>query len=163
VTAGGAGAGGRTGALAIAVLAGALFGAGLLISGMTIPARVIAFLDPVGGWDPTLAFVMGGAVAAYSILLRLILDRRARPWFDVRFHLPSRKDLDPSLVLGAALFGVGWGLGGLCPGPSLVAAAAATPTALLFVLAMFAGMCLQHWLYPRQTTSTLVPSGARPT
>lgn len=128
--------------LALALAAGALFGAGLVVGGMTQPARVIGFLDVARGWDPTLAFVMAGAIAVYAVAYRVIIGRRTEPWFDHRFHLPTRRDLDRPLVLGAALFGIGWGLIGLCPGPGLVAAAAGRGSAVLFVLAMLVGMAL---------------------
>jgi uncharacterized membrane protein YedE/YeeE len=131
----------------LAALAGALFGAGLLLGGMTQPARVLAFLDLTGPWDPSLAFVLGGAVAVHLAALRL-LRGRAEPWFDLRFHLPARRQLDLGLLGGAALFGVGWGLGGFCPGPALVSAAAGSSAAALFVAAMIAGMLLQHRLRP---------------
>lgn len=134
----------RSMSIALAALAGALFGAGLLLGGMTDPAKVIGFLDVSRSWDPSLAFVMGGAVAVYAVVFRVVRRRRADPWFDVAFHLPTRRDVDVGLVAGAAIFGVGWGLGGLCPGPALVAAAAGSPTGLLFVGAMLAGMLAQH-------------------
>jgi uncharacterized protein len=133
----------RTLGLAGAALSGALFGAGLVVSGMTQPARIIGFLDVLGGWDPSLAFVMVGAVTIYTLAYALI-RRRARPWFDVRFHTPSRADIDLPLVLGAAVFGIGWGLGGLCPGPGIVAAAGGSTAALGFVLAMLVGMHVHH-------------------
>jgi hypothetical protein len=131
-------------AIATAVLAGALFGAGLVIAGMTEPARIVHFLDPVSGWDPSLAFVMAGAVTAYAACYAWIRRRVDRPWFDVRFHVPTRADIDPQLVTGAAIFGVGWGLGGLCPGPAIVAAASGSASAIGFVLAMAAGMYTFH-------------------
>jgi uncharacterized protein len=130
----------RVAAIAIAALAGALFGAGLVISGMTQPARIIHFLDPLSGWDPSLAFVMAGAVAVYATCHAWIRRHLDRPWFDVRFHVPTRADIDPPLVIGAAIFGVGWGLGGLCPGPAIVSAASGSTIAIVFVLAMLAGM-----------------------
>lgn len=133
----------RTMSIVIAGLAGALFGAGLLVSGMTDPAKVVAFLDVVGGWDPSLAFVMGGAVMVNMVAFRLIA-RRSDPWFDTKFHLPTRRDIDRPLVVGAALFGVGWGLGGLCPGPGLVSAASGSTAGVAFVAAMLAGMYAQH-------------------
>ena len=134
----------RAASLLLAGLAGALFGAGLLVSGMTQPARVIGFLDVAGPWDPGLAFVMGGAVLIYAAALRWIRRRRPAPWFDVKFHLPERRDLDAPLILGAALFGIGWGLGGLCPGPAIVSAASGSLPGLAFVAAMLAGMYAQH-------------------
>lgn len=135
---------GRAVPLLLAGLAGALFGAGLLVSGMTQPARVIGFLDVAGGWDPSLAFVMGGAATVYAIAFRWIVRRWQGPWFDFQFHLPTRRDIDRPLIAGAALFGIGWGLGGLCPGPGIVSAAAGTLHGLVFVAAMIAGMYVQH-------------------
>jgi uncharacterized protein len=126
--------------LGIAALSGALFGVGLVISNMTQPARIAHFLDPLHGWDPSLAFVMAGAVAVYAIGHAWTRRRLDRPWFDLRFHVPARTDIDAQLVTGAAIFGIGWGLGGLCPGPSVVAAAAGNTSAIAFVLAMVAGM-----------------------
>lgn len=125
----------------MAALAGGLFGAGLLLSGMTRPARVVGFLDVLGDWDPSLAFVMVGAVAIYGLTYRK-LRTRSHPWFDVRFHLPTRRDLDPQLIAGAAIFGVGWGLAGICPGPGLVAAASGAASTIGFVAAMLLGMYL---------------------
>lgn len=134
----------RVMSIVLALASGALFGAGLIVSGMTLPDKVRGFLDATA-WDPSLAFVMGGALVTYSILQRVIVRRRRDPWFDVMFHLPSRQDIDLPLVSGAALFGVGWGLAGACPGPGLVAAASGQVGALAFVGAMLAGM----WLYTR--------------
>jgi uncharacterized membrane protein YedE/YeeE len=134
--------------LVLAGVAGALFGVGLLISGMTQPAKVIGFLDVTRHWDPSLAFVMGGAVMVYAVAFRTIVGRRA-PWFGGQFHLPSRRDIDAPLIAGAALFGIGWGLAGLCPGPGIVTAAAGTSTGLAFVAAMIVGMLMQHRLSGR--------------
>jgi uncharacterized protein len=134
----------RSASLLLAGLAGALFGAGLLVSGMTQPARVIGFLDVTGRWDPGLAFVMGGAVLVYAIAFRRIRGGRWAPWFDGKLHLPTRRDIDPPLVIGAALFGIGWGLGGLCPGPAIVSAASGNLAGMAFVAAMLAGMYAQY-------------------
>jgi uncharacterized membrane protein YedE/YeeE len=134
----------RVMSVALAVLAGVLFGAGLLVSGMTQPAKVIGFLDVARGWDPSLAFVMGGAVVVYGLAFGAIRRRRVDPWFDVAFHLPTRRDVDVALLAGAALFGIGWGLGGLCPGPGLVAAASGSTAGVAFIAAMAVGMWLQH-------------------
>jgi uncharacterized membrane protein YedE/YeeE len=132
--------------LVVAAITGALFGAGLLISGMTQPARVIGFLDVTRGWDPSLAFVMAGAVGVYALAWRGVRSRRG-PWFDGSFHLPARSRIDRPLIVGAALFGVGWGLAGVCPGPGIVSAAAGSSSAVVFVLAMLAGMLAQHrWI-----------------
>jgi uncharacterized protein len=130
--------------IVLAATSGALFGVGLLISGMTQPSKVVSFLDVTGSWDPSLAFVMGGAVAVYSVLFRLTKKRRSDPWLDVKFHLPTRNDIDFPLIAGGALFGVGWGLGGLCPGPGLVAAASGSIPAIAFAASMLGGMLLQH-------------------
>jgi uncharacterized membrane protein YedE/YeeE len=127
-------------ALAVPAGAGLVVGVGLAVSGMTRPERVIGFLDPLGAWDPSLAFVLAAAVLVYAIAYRVIMRRRQDPWFDLRFHVPARRDIDLPLVAGAALFGIGWGLGGLCPGPAIVAAASGLSSALLFVAAMLAGM-----------------------
>ena len=109
----------RVMSLALAAFTGALFGAGLLLSGMTRPDRVIGFLDVTRDWDPSLAFVMGGATLVYGVAFRSI-RRRREPWFDGGFSLPTRHHIDRALLVGAAIFGVGWGLGGLCPGPGVV-------------------------------------------
>lgn len=125
------------------VASGLLFGAGLALSGMTQPSKVMAFLDFTGDWDPSLAFVMMGAIAVHAVLYRLV-RRRSSPLFQTTFHVPTRRDVDPRLVAGAALFGLGWGLGGFCPGPGIVSAASLDPSALVFVAAMLGGMLLQH-------------------
>ena len=122
-----------------AAAGGILFAMGLAIGGMTNPQKVIAFLDITGDWDPSLAFVMGGAILAYAPLYRVI-TRRSTPLVSKQFHLPTRKDIDLKLLLGAALFGAGWGLGGFCPGPALVSAMSFGRSALTFTAAMLAGM-----------------------
>lgn len=124
-----------------ALLAGLIFGAGLAVSEMTNPAKVIAFLDVFGDWDPSLAFVMGGAVITTAIGYRLVLRRRA-PFFDTGFQIPARRDLDARLIGGSALFGIGWGLVGLCPGPAIAALSFGGPQLLIFFAAMAAGMAL---------------------
>jgi uncharacterized membrane protein YedE/YeeE len=132
--------------LVTALLIGTLFGLGLSISEMINPARVIGFLDVAGRWDPTLAFVMGGALAitlpGYAVILR-----RRRPLLDGEFILPTKRDIDWPLIVGAALFGIGWGLGGFCPGPALAGLASGAPGVILFVVAMVAG----QWLAGRFT------------
>lgn len=120
-------------------LAGLVFAVGLGIAGMTQPAKIIGFLDVTGRWDPSLAFVMLGAIAVYAPLSRLI-GRRGRPLFAEGFVLPTRRDLDPKLVVGAGLFGIGWGLGGFCPGPAIVAVLSGSPEVLVFLVGMLAGM-----------------------
>ena len=126
-----------------ALLCGVIFGAGLGLGGMTNPAKVLAFLDVAGAWDPTLAFVMGGALAVNAAGYAAI-RRRARPLFAQTFALPTRADLDAPLLGGAALFGVGWGVVGLCPGPALASLARGEAPVWLFVAAMAAGMLAQR-------------------
>jgi len=128
------------------LVSGVLFGAGLTIGGMTDPARVRGFLDLFGSWDLTLAFVMGGAVIVMAIAWRF-RERMSRPIFSERFSLPDRSDLDARVVAGAALFGIGWGLAGLCPGPALASLALAPIKVLPFVVTMLAGMAI-HRLLP---------------
>jgi len=123
----------------VALVAGVVFSAGLLLSGMTRPEKVIGFLDVGGRWDASLLCVMAGAVAVHLAVYRLTLGRPA-PLFSPRFWLPVRTDIDRPLLLGAALFGVGWGLGGYCPGPALVSLPYGGASALVFVLAMSLGM-----------------------
>jgi hypothetical protein len=125
------------------VLSGLLFGAGLTISGMTDPGRVRGFLDVFGAWDPTLAFVMGGAVLVMAVAWRF-RARMIRPVFAERFSLPERRDLDGRLIAGSILFGIGWGVAGLCPGPAIASLALSPTSALPFVAAMLAGMLLQR-------------------
>jgi uncharacterized membrane protein YedE/YeeE len=124
-----------------AFIAGALFGIGLTISEMINPARVIGFLDVTGRWDPTLALVMGGALAVTMPLFPLVL-RRNRPVWSGQFYLPVKSEIDRPLVLGAAIFGVGWGLAGFCPGPALAAMASGIPSVYVFVIAMVLGQWL---------------------
>lgn len=123
--------------------AGALFAVGLAISGMTLPSKVTGFLDVAGAWDASLAFVMMGAIVVHFVAQRLVRKRSA-PLFDTKFHVPTRKDIDARLVAGAALFGIGWGLGGYCPGPGLVSAASGAPAAIVFVVGMTIGMLAEH-------------------
>lgn len=129
----------KTGASAL--VGGTIFGLGLAISGMTLPAKVVGFLDISGDWDPSLAFVMGGAVAVYAVGLRLV-TRRTHPILGPRFLLPTRTDISPRLLGGAALFGLGWGIGGFCPGPALTSLVGGGTEALVFVGAMALGMAL---------------------
>jgi uncharacterized protein len=121
------------------LFAGLLFGLGLAISGLINPAKVLNFLDVAGTWDPSLIFTMGAAVLVTMIGFRLVL-RRGTPLFDSTFHLPTASDLDARLVGGSALFGVGWGLVGYCPGPALAALSAGSSSTLIFIVAMLAGM-----------------------
>jgi len=129
--------------LALALVSGTIFGAGLALSGMMDPSRVRGFLDLFGAWDPTLAFVMGGALAVMAIAW-LVQKRMERPLADARFSLPASTTIDARLVAGSAIFGMGWGLAGLCPGPALASLVANPARALTFVVAMVAGMALFH-------------------
>lgn len=122
-----------------AALAGALFALGLLISGMTIPAKVIGFLDVGGAWDPSLAFVMAGAIAVYAPIAHLA-RRRERPVLDTCFYVPGHRAIDLRLVSGAAVFGIGWGLSGYCPGPAIVSVGTGASELFAFVVAMLVGM-----------------------
>jgi hypothetical protein len=122
----------------LALVCGVVFGVGLAVSGMTNPAKVQAFLDLAGAWDPALLFVMGGAVGVNALGYQ-IARRRARPWLAEAFAFPTRRDLDPRLVGGAAVFGVGWGLVGLCPGPALANLLRGSAPLYLFVASMLAG------------------------
>jgi uncharacterized membrane protein YedE/YeeE len=134
----------------VALFSGALFGLGLAVSGMANPARVIGFLDVTGDWDPTLALVMGGALLVTVPAFRMIFGRR-RPVLAERFELPTKKKIDARLVGGSALFGVGWGLSGFCPGPAVVALVPAIVTGILpvfvFAAAMIAGMAIYEWMF----------------
>ncbi len=123
----------------VAFVCGLVFGAGLIVSQMSNPSKVIGFLDVTGDWDPSLALVMGGAVAVFGVLYRLAL-RQGTPLLAARFTLPEKDRLDAPLVFGALLFGVGWGLGGFCPGPAIVSAAFGDMRVWAFVAAMIAGM-----------------------
>jgi len=125
--------------LLISLFAGALFGAGLAYSGMADPARVQGFLDLFGNWDPTLAFVMGGAMIPMAVAW-IIQRRIEKPFADTDFSVPGSSNIDRKLTIGAVLFGVGWGISGLCPGPGLADLAINPLPALAFVAALFAGM-----------------------
>jgi uncharacterized protein len=145
-----------------AFLSGLLFAIGLGLSGMTDPANVVGFLDIAGNWDFRLAFVMGGAIAVHAALRPLIL-KRERPLFSAKFPSFPVSKLDPKLLVGAALFGAGWGLGGYCPGPALTSLASGAPQLLVFVPAMFAGMYLAQVFQARRDASARTSSlGAMP-
>lgn len=124
-----------------ALLAGLLFGIGLIVSGMANPAKVLGFLDLAGNWDPSLAFVMIGAIAVGSAAF-FVARRRQRSFLGLPVQLPASTQITLRLVLGSAVFGVGWGLAGFCPGPALVAMGAGYPKAVGFVAAMLAGMLI---------------------
>jgi len=125
---------------------GLLFALGLGLAGMTQPQKVLGFLDVLGEWDPTLAVVMGGAVLSYAVLHRLFL-RRPRPLLEERYHLPPPGRPEARQLAGAALFGAGWGLAGLCPAPAVVDLATGLPQVAAFVVAMLAGLHLHDRLH----------------
>ena len=139
-------------------LSGVTFALGLGISGMTRPAKVIGFLDFLGAWDASLAFVMLGAVAVYFVAYRLSQSMRA-PVLAPEFSIPKRTDLDSRLFVGAALFGAGWGVGGFCPGPAITSLASGAPPVTVVVAAMAAGIYVHGWLEKRVVSK----SGRAPT
>ena len=122
-----------------AFISGLLFATGLAIGGMTDPAKILAFLDITGDWDPSMILVMGGAVTVYTVGFRLIV-RRPAPVFSPRFVLPAARAVDARLITGAAIFGVGWGLAGLCPGPALTSLATGSAGVIAFVATMLVGL-----------------------
>ena len=128
-----------------ALVSGLVFGLGLAVSGMMNPAKVIGFLDVAGDWDPTLAFVMVGALLV-AIPAYHFIPKRPRPVLEESFDLPKKQAIDTPLVLGSALFGIGWGLVGFCPGPAVAALGTGLASVFAFVAAMLSGMALHTWL-----------------
>ena len=143
--------------LVTAFVAGLVFGAGLLVSGMANPEKVLGFLDLFGNWDPSLAFVMAGAIAIGLVAFRLA-GQRQRSFLGEPLRIPTRRDVDKRLVLGSLGFGIGWGLVGFCPGPALVALGAGEGKAVLFVASMLAGMGLYGLIERR--TGVQAPAGS---
>jgi len=145
-------------AVLLQFVVGLIFGLGLLLSGMSNPAKVLAFLDlggiATGRWDPSLAFVMAGAVAVTFAGFRWVLAR-PRPFLGDRFHLPTQRDLDLRIVAGPAIFGIGWGLAGFCPGPALTAVGFGSTSAFIFVVAMAAGMVLARIIAQRPVSTPI--------
>jgi uncharacterized membrane protein YedE/YeeE len=127
-------------------LIGVLFGLGLLVSGMSNPEKILAFLDLGGAWDPSLIFVMGGAVLV-GLLAFYLAKKRTQSFFGDALQIPTRRDIDQRLVIGSVLFGLGWGIAGFCPGPALVALGSGHTKALIFVLAMLVGMAACEWFF----------------
>lgn len=132
--------------LALSLIAGVIFAIGLALSQMVNPAKVLNFLDITGAWDPTLALVMGGALLVTIPAFHFVL-KRPHPLFAHKFHLPTKSDIDARLVTGAAIFGIGWGMAGLCPGPALTAITSGLLPVLGFVLAMTAGVLAHKFLF----------------
>lgn len=137
----------------VAFIAGIIFAVGLALGGMTRPDKVISFLDVFGAWDPSLAFVMLGAIGVYAPLLRLITRKRQKPILADTFQIPTNRELTPPLVIGALLFGAGWGLSGFCPGPAIASAPTVHPTVWLFIGGMLGGMLLYR-IYDALKSST---------
>lgn len=125
-----------------ALLIGAVFGLGIAISGMANPAKVINFFDVAGTWDPSLIFVMGGALVTTAIGYRIVFGMRAQPPFEPRYALPTRTELDAKLIGGSTLFGVGWGLSGFCPGGAIPALGLGQPSVAIFLMAMAVGIMI---------------------
>ncbi len=126
----------------VVYIAGLIFALGLGISGMMLPQKVIGFLDVAGNWDPSLGLVMISSVSVYLILHPLVL-KKSKPVLDTKFHVPTRTDIDRPLILGALLFGIGWGLVGLCPGPAITALMSGNTTVIMFFMAMVLGMYVE--------------------
>ena len=133
----------------ISLIFGTLFGLGLTISGMVLPAKVLGFLDVTGDWDPSLSLVMGGALLVFIPGYLFLVKPRARSLAGEPFHLSKKRQLDPRLLLGSALFGVGWGLLGICPGPAITALVTGQWQIGLFVVAMLLGIKSACWLDAR--------------
>ena len=144
------------------LLAGLLFGLGLLVSGMADPAKVLGFLDLAGAWDPSLAFVMGGAIAVGALAFA-VARRRTVSFLGAAMKLPTSRDIDRRLVIGSIVFGIGWGVAGFCPGPGLVALGMGEVKALVFVVAMLVGMGLFEALEARRQARGLDPAQAATT
>ena len=137
-------------ALAAAILSGLVFGLGVTISGMNNPEKVLDFLDVAGNWDPSLALVLAAATGTAGLSFRYILKRRC-PIFGTKFHLPLSNDIEFRLVLGAGIFGIGWGIVGLCPGPAFTTLLLGRWEAYVFLAAMIAGMICYQWIDVRLT------------
>ncbi len=126
--------------LFVALLSGVLFGAGMNVSGMVDPANIFAFLDITGEWDPSLAFVMGGALLVFAPFYHFIIKPRSKTVDGNAFSLPTNTKIDHKLILGASIFGLGWGIGGICPGPAVASLGEGSITIILFIATMMIGM-----------------------
>ena len=146
--------------LSASFLAGVLFGAGLTISQMVNPEKITDFLDFFGRWDPSLAFVMGSALAVTFVFFRIILSR-PHPLFALEFHVPGARRIDPRLIGGSTLFGIGWGLAGYCPGPAVASLAYGLSQSAIFVVAMVVGIALWD-LTTRPATERVISPVSRP-
>jgi len=141
----------NSGPIMPALISGILFGAGLVISGMTDPTKVIGFLDLLNGWDPTLAFVLAGATGSHMIARQLLKDKIPEKFESAK---ESEESVDNTLIIGSVMFGMGWGLGGYCPGPALTAVIPAMGTTLVFTISMLVGMAIYRWTQHRNTAQT---------
>jgi uncharacterized membrane protein YedE/YeeE len=141
--------------LIVSLVTGVLFGAGLALSGMTHPQKILGFLDITGDWDPTLLFVLGGAVGVTIITFRFILKRRT-PFLDDRFYLTSKSKIDAPLLIGSTIFGIGWGIGGLCPGPAIAMAASPNREFWIFFPALVAGSLIHSLLWKPKAQPAMV-------
>ena len=139
------------------LLAGLVFGLGLIVSGMADPAKVLGFLDLGGAWDPSLAFVMAGAIAVGALAFA-VARKRTVSFLGATMNLPTSRDIDGRLVIGSVVFGIGWGVAGFCPGPGLVALGMGEVKALVFVVAMLVGMGAFELLERRRQTASLKPA-----
>jgi uncharacterized protein len=139
------------------LLAGLVFGLGLIVSGMADPAKVLGFLDLRGEWDPSLAFVMAGAIAVGALAFAVAKERTVS-FLGAKMKLPTSRDIDSRLVIGSVVFGIGWGVAGFCPGPGLVALGMGEVKALVFVVAMLVGMGAFELLERRRQTASLQPA-----
>lgn len=137
--------------VALSLITGLIFGLGLVIGGMADPAKVQNFLDIAGTFDPSLAFVMGGAVAVTFVGYRLVF-RELSPLFAEEFHLPTAKELDARILIGPALFGIGWGLSGFCPGPAITSLPLLAKGTLIFVSAMLAGVAMARFVTQKRAS-----------
>ncbi|MGF1756579.1 YeeE/YedE family protein [Photobacterium sagamiensis] len=126
----------------VSLIAGLLFGLGMMISGMVDPNKVIGFLDVAGSWDHSLAFVMGGALLVFMPFYFLVIRKMDKPVCEADFHLSKNNQIDNKLITGAVLFGLGWGIAGICPGPAVTSLSGGNPTILLFMVSMLAGVWL---------------------
>ena len=145
----------------VSMLAGVIFGFGLILSGMVNPAIVLAFLDIAGQWNPSLLWVMGGAVAVMTLGYRIV-QKREKPLFDTSFSIPNRTDIDRNLIVGAATFGIGWGLVGFCPGPAVATLSVVPSKAIIFTASMLAGMYLARQLNSGSISVPPLRKGIRP-
>lgn len=133
-----------------AFLIGILFSIGLGVSQMTNPSKIINFLDITGSWDPSLAFVMGGALSVYLLGYKLLLPKRSKSVLGGDFQIPTKKNIDPQLIIGSIVFGIGWALAGFCPGPGITAIVTGQEHVVTFVISMSLGVLIYHILFKKK-------------